>query len=93
MKARTVMIHQQVNRRHAVHLHQTAKPEKETEREWNEMVNVFEECTNDEFKERNSREKNRLEARINWFQEQRKRTIIIEPWQIKISNDKIWTNV
>lgn len=33
MKARTVMIHQQVNRRHAVHLHQRAKPEKGTERE------------------------------------------------------------
>lgn len=35
------MIHQQVNRRLAVHLHQRAKPEKGTEREQNEMVNVF----------------------------------------------------
>lgn len=35
------MIHQQVNRRNVVHLHQRAKPEKGTERERNEMVNVF----------------------------------------------------
>lgn len=35
------MIHQQVNRRNVVHLHQRAKPEKGTERERNEMVNDF----------------------------------------------------
>lgn len=62
------MIHQQVNWCHAVHLHRGAKPEKVgTEREQNEMVQVFKEYMNVQKHERISREglqrKNRLDAK------------------------------
>lgn len=68
-----------MNRRHAVHLHHRAKPEKGTERERNRWWTFFEEHTNEqnmnEFKERNCREKKCLMRElISRFQEQRKRT-------------------